>query len=1284
MARSVPACDFTVGWVCALPIELAAAIEMMDEEFADLPSHPADSNVYSFGRIGVHNVVAACLPAGQMGTNQAATVASQMKSGFPSLRFGVLVGIGGGVPNLDDDDDIRLGDVVISQPTGQHGGVIQYDFGKTGADGRIACTGSLNAPPTILLNALAKLRANDLRGKTQVLMHLSKLSNQLKFASPGPEQDTLYNASSLHIAGATCAKCRPEDVIDRNTREKTDPVLFFGNIASGNQVMKNGPTRDRYSRELGGILCFEMEAAGLMNNFSCIVIRGICDYADAHKNKRWQPYAAATAAACAKELLYTIPPLVSIIPDGIRKERLFHFIPLPQNKRFIERPETLHLQQKLLEDKCQSAALVGLGGVGKTQISLHIAYWAKENLPEYSVFWVPAYSLASFEQAYTDIAKEMGIGLTAKNEDIKSSVKQHLSSGKIGPWLLIVDNADDMEVLYGTKGDERSLIEHLPQNSHGKTLYTTRFRDVALSVSVDDLIEVHEMDEKEALSLLRNSLQRKDLIHDRCIELLGILTYLPLAITQAAAYLNRNKHVSIEKYLRLLQGTEQTLINTMSREFRDNTRYANSQNAVATTWLVSFNQIRRYSSYTADLLRFISRIEPKLIPQSILPKPGPEVDIEDALGTLCSYAFLSPREEAETFDMHSLVHLATRVWVRQQSLEDQTIREVIHQLDEVFPSDDHRNRALWRQYMPHTLKVLQESREVERDIKSSLYLQVGRCLRTDGRRREAVTSLEQSLALRKDCSIEDASRLHSQYELAWAYQEDGRVKEAIKLLEHVVEVQRTTLDEGHLDQLASQHTLAWAYKSDGRVKEAIKLLEYVVEVRKTLDEGHTDQLASQHTLAWAYKSDGRVKEAIKLLEHVVEVQRTTLDEGHPDQLSSQHTLAWAYKSDGRVKEAIKLLEHVVEVQRTTLDEGHPDRLSSQHELARVYKSDGRVKEAIKLLEHVVEVQRTTLDEGHPDQLSSQHTLAWAYKSDGRVKEAIKLLEYVVEVRKTLDEGHPDRLSSQYELAGAYQADGRVKEAIKLLEHVVEVQRTTLDEGHPDRLASQHTLAWVYQADGRVKEAIKLLEHVVEVQKTTLDEGHPYRLTSQYELAGAYQEDGRVKEAIKLLEHVIKVEETTLDEGHPDRLVLQHELARAYEADGRVKEAIELLEHVVGVQKTFDEGNPDWLASQHALAWAYREDGRVKEAIELLEHVVEVQKTRLDEGHPDQLASQHTLAWVYQADGRVKEAINLLEHVVEVQKTTLDEGHPDRLASQHALAVAYQADGRDSNSSKLQP
>jgi ankyrin repeat domain-containing protein 50 len=190
----------------------------------------------------------------------------------------------------------------------QHGGVVEYDFGKTGAGGHFTRIGSLNAPPTVLLGALAHLQSDHKRGIVKLQNHLSLCTRLPEFACPGADFDVLYNATYNHVGGATCNECSKEEVVGRVPRKNTDPSLHFGAIASGNQVMKDGVTRDRLSTELGGILCFEMEAAGLMNNFPCLVIRGICDYADSHKHSEWQPYAAATAAACARELLRVIPP----------------------------------------------------------------------------------------------------------------------------------------------------------------------------------------------------------------------------------------------------------------------------------------------------------------------------------------------------------------------------------------------------------------------------------------------------------------------------------------------------------------------------------------------------------------------------------------------------------------------------------------------------------------------------------------------------------------------------------------------------------------------------------------------------------------------------------------------------------------------------------------------------------------------------------------------------------------------------------------------------------------
>jgi nucleoside phosphorylase len=309
MARRLRHNEYTVGWVCALPVELAAAQEMLDEEHHDLERDPTDNdkNLYALGSIGGHNVAIVCLPAGRIGNNPAASVSTQMRATFKAIRFGLMVGIGGGVPSAEAD--IRLGDVVVSQPHEVHGGVVQYDVGKIMPSG-FKRTGSLNSPPQVLLSALAKVQANALRERSQLSLYVSKLERIAKFQRVKAGPDVLFEAVYDHVGVHTCDQCSIDRQEVRQPREsgEEEVAVYYGTIASGNQVMRSAAERNLLSAELDGVLCFEMEAAGLMNSFPCLVIRGICDYADSHKNKRWQPYAAATAAAYAKEVLLAIPP----------------------------------------------------------------------------------------------------------------------------------------------------------------------------------------------------------------------------------------------------------------------------------------------------------------------------------------------------------------------------------------------------------------------------------------------------------------------------------------------------------------------------------------------------------------------------------------------------------------------------------------------------------------------------------------------------------------------------------------------------------------------------------------------------------------------------------------------------------------------------------------------------------------------------------------------------------------------------------------------------------------
>ena len=298
--------DYTLGWISALHIELAAACSMLEERHQKLENLPNDDNVYEYGRIGTYDIVLACLPAGVFGTTSAATIATKMSNSFPHLKMRLMVGVGGEVP--DQYNDVRLGDVVVSTQTKRCPAVIQYDFGRTVEGGSFERTGALNKPPPLLFNAVNSLSAeHDLNGnRLSAIMHQSVRKcprMATRYTHQGQQQDLLFEADYEHVnSEAACNRCDRQKLVQRPSRHEDALEVFYGPIASANQIMEHGQTRDRLVNELG-IMCFEMEAAGLMDNFPCLVIRGISDYADSHKRYQWHGYAAMAAAAYAKELI---------------------------------------------------------------------------------------------------------------------------------------------------------------------------------------------------------------------------------------------------------------------------------------------------------------------------------------------------------------------------------------------------------------------------------------------------------------------------------------------------------------------------------------------------------------------------------------------------------------------------------------------------------------------------------------------------------------------------------------------------------------------------------------------------------------------------------------------------------------------------------------------------------------------------------------------------------------------------------------------------------------------
>jgi nucleoside phosphorylase len=321
--------DFKIAIICALPLEASAVGALFDKRWDDqtYAKAPRDSNSYSTGVIGHHNVVLVHMP--NMGKVAAANAAAWLCVSFPGIQLALMVGICGGIPfGGQMSKEIHLGDVVISE------GLVQYDLGKQFPNNRFVRKDTprdnLPRPRPEIRAALAKLQTEQGRSwlddKTSEYLRVL-LSDKVIY--PGATEDILFNSTYRHkhhrplecticvndngrdevcdvAIGMSCEqlKCGKQELVHRvRVSQPSKPVIHFGLIASGDTVMKSGEDRDQIAAR-DGVIAFEMEGVGMWENFpASLVIKGVCDYADSHKSKRWQGYAAATAAAVMKSFL---------------------------------------------------------------------------------------------------------------------------------------------------------------------------------------------------------------------------------------------------------------------------------------------------------------------------------------------------------------------------------------------------------------------------------------------------------------------------------------------------------------------------------------------------------------------------------------------------------------------------------------------------------------------------------------------------------------------------------------------------------------------------------------------------------------------------------------------------------------------------------------------------------------------------------------------------------------------------------------------------------------------
>ncbi|KAL2819200.1 P-loop containing nucleoside triphosphate hydrolase protein [Aspergillus granulosus] len=534
-------------------------------------------------------------------------------------------------------------------------------------------------------------------------------------------------------------------------------------------------------------------------------------------------------------------------------------VPLPRNPKFVGRQDEITALEKsfALQDGPHKAAITGLGGIGKTQVALELAYRVRDHDKECSVFWVPCTSHAVVDQTFLKIAQTLGL-YDVKPAEVKEQIKLYLSSGHAGKWLLIFDNADDTEMWQAASDTTLALEDFIPESEQGRILFTTRTRKLAMKLAPFNLVSIPDINEDTAFQILQKSLACEILLKDQTIaaSLLEQLAFLPLAISQASAYIVQN-NINLSAYLALLEAQEQDAVELLSEDFRDPGRYKDIQNPVITTWLISFNQIQHQNQLAVDYLSFMACINPRNIPERLLPSQTSKKQKLDALGFLNAYSFTNSQDTG--ISMHRLVHIATRNWLRRKRIFGQWVQRVADHIQEVFPDDYYTNRGIWRDYLPHALTIV---REDEINIKEGHHItlihNIAACLSSDGRYYEAEPLYRELLGWNQEThGRKHPSTLTSMANLASTYWNQGRWNEAEKLDVQVMETRKTVLGAEHPDTLTSMNNLAHTWHSQQKIHNALALMGESAMLRKrVLGSSHPHYISSARSLKnWKEQAD---------------------------------------------------------------------------------------------------------------------------------------------------------------------------------------------------------------------------------------------------------------------------------------------------------------------------------------------------------------------------------------------------------------------------------------------
>ena len=602
--------------------------------------------------------------------------------------------------------------------------------------------------------------------------------------------------------------------------------------------------------------------------------------------------------------------------------------------------------------------------VRKSQVAIEYAYRFQQSQPRSHVFWVYAASSDRFVQAYGDIARRLKLpGWDHSNTDSCDTVSKWLNE-EDSRWLMILDNADNADLFSPsiesdvspttTTQSERPLVDYIPRNLDSQKLMivTTRSKSLGMDLAYgESCVEVKPFSSQEAENLLRLKLEGAagsfdTLTTKRLLEILGCM---PLAITQAAAFIKRTE-MTVQDYLAALEKDKQNLKDFLIKDLQDHRRQPGFPNSIFRTWELSFKQIFKQDPPAAKLLSVIAMLDPQRIPQKLLERSVErDIDFWTAIGTLVGFALITKELEGETYTIHSLVQTSVHYWLEQRNEKMDYMRQALQLLAEEFPSGEHENKETCELMLAHAQAVL-----------------------------------------RNDCALEDdlGYRAALLYHVGWFNWRQGRYISAYREASEAYKINRERLGEVVTTTLYNLSLLASVLRYQGKYEAAEEMNRRALDgMERVLGVEHPDTLTSVSTLASVLRNQGKYKAAEEMNRRALDGYEKVLGVEHPLTLTTVNNLAVVLQNQGKYKASEEMNRRALDGYEKVLGVKNPETLITVNNLAMVLQYQGKYKEAEEMIRRALDGSERVLGVEHPDTLIIVYNLAYLLHTQERYNDA---------------------------------------------------------------------------------------------------------------------------------------------------------------------------------------------------------------------------------------------------------------------------------------------------------